>query len=138
MYSSLHTKHILAAWVASSLLLLVPAGGSAQSQDEKPSSDTTSVIVVVREYDGGQPISQARVTLIFTEPGGRIRFGKAKKITYNAKTDAQGRYKFTSINKGPITLVVTATDHQTYGKDLDLNQDDQVFEVKLKKPQPLV
>lgn len=138
MYSSQHTKHIAAAWVASSLLLFAPALSPAQSQEEKASYETTSVTVIVKEYDGGQPISQARITLTFGEPGGPKRFGKVKKITYNAKTDAQGRYKFTDINKGPITLVVTSTDHQTYGKDLDLNQDNQVFEVKLKKPQPLV
>jgi hypothetical protein len=34
-------------------------------------------------------------------------------------------------------LTVTAPDHQSYGKELQLEKEDQVFEVKLKKPQPL-
>ena len=71
-------------------------------------------------------------------PGGPGRFGKSQKITYGAKTDAQGRYKFMDINKGTIVLSVTATGHQAYGKELQLEKDNQVFEVKLKKPQPLI
>jgi hypothetical protein len=138
MFTSQHTRHIVAAWVASGLVLFAPALNLAQTQDEKTSDETTNVTVIVKEYDSGQPISQARITLTFSEAGGLTRLGKPRKITYNAKTDAQGRYKFTDINKGAITLVVTAAEHQTYGKDLDLNQDNQVFEVKLKKPQPLV
>jgi len=94
--------------------------------------------VVVREADTGQPIFQAHLTLQFTEPGGAARFGKARKISYNAKTDSQGRYKFQGINKGTIVLTVTATGHQSYGKELQLEKDNQVFEVKLKKPQPLI
>ena len=94
--------------------------------------------VFVKEAENGQPISQAHITLVFSEPGGPARFGKPKKISYNAKTDPQGRYKFTDINKGPILLTVTAPNHQTYGSELQLDKDNQVFEVKLKKPQPLI
>ncbi len=137
MYTSQHTKHIVATWVAVILLLFPISSYPARSQSEKVSDETTDMTVVVKEYDTGQPISQARITLTFSEPGGPVRLHKPKKITYNAKTDAQGRYKFSYINKGTINLVVTATDHQTYGKDLDLEQDGQVFEVRLKKPQPL-
>ncbi len=138
MFTSQHTKHTAAAWVALSLLLSAKAVCFAQSEGEKASYETTSMTVVVKESDSGQPISHASITLTFSEPGGTMRLGKPKKITYNAKTDAQGRCKFTDINKGAINLVVTDREHQTYGKDLELNQDNQVFEVKLKKPQPLV
>jgi hypothetical protein len=34
--------------------------------------------------------------------------------------------------------MITATAHQSYGKELQLDQDNQVFEIKLKKPQPLL
>jgi uncharacterized GH25 family protein len=94
--------------------------------------------VVVKEADTGQPIGQARITLQFKMPGGPGRFGKTQKIAYGAKTDAQGRYKFTDINKGTVVLTVTATGHQSYGKELQLDKDNQVFEIKLKKPQPLI
>ena len=34
--------------------------------------------------------------------------------------------------------MVTAVHHQAYGKELQLDHDNQVFIVKLKKPQPLI
>jgi hypothetical protein len=138
MFSSQHTKLFVAAWAATSLLLFASLTASAQAQSNKPSSETTSMTVIVKEADTGQPIFQAHITLQFTEPGGPSRFGKSQKIAYNAKTDSQGRYKFLGINKGTIVLTITATGHQSYGKELQLEKDNQVFEVKLKKPQPLI
>jgi hypothetical protein len=138
MISSQHNKLFVAAWVATSLLLNANFSHSARAQGGKPSSETTSVIVIVKEADTGQPVSQAHVTLQFSVPGGPGRLMKPQKISYNAKTDTQGRYKFSEINKGTITLTVIAPSHQTYGKELQLDKDNQVFEVKLKKPQPLI
>jgi hypothetical protein len=96
------------------------------------------VIVQVKDSETAEPISQARLTLQFEQPGGRGRFKVPKKLAYSAKTNAQGRYKFTNINKGTIYLLVTADGHQSFGKEYELEQDDQVIEVKLKKPQPLL
>jgi hypothetical protein len=138
MLSSQHTKHFVAAWVTANLLLFASFGHSARAQSQKLSSETTSVVVEVRESDTDQPISGARITLQFTEPGTAGRFGKSKKLSYSSKTNAQGRYKFTEINKGTIVLSVTADRHQSYGKELQLEKDNQVFVVKLKRPQPLI
>ena len=138
MFSSQHTKHLAAAWAATGLLVFASLTCSAHAQGGKPSSDTTNIVVIVKEADTGEPVGQARVTLQFTEPGGPGRFGKAKKIVYNAKTDAQGHCKLLDINKGTIVLTITANAHQSYGKELQLEKDNQVFEIKLKKPQPLI
>jgi hypothetical protein len=35
-------------------------------------------------------------------------------------------------------LVVTAERHQSFGKEIEVEEDNQVIEVKLKKPQPLL
>ncbi|MGO8786344.1 MAG: carboxypeptidase-like regulatory domain-containing protein [Terriglobia bacterium] len=138
MYSSRHTKLFLAAWIAANALLFVGLSSSAYAQGEKPSTETTDMNVVVKEYATGEPVSQARVTLQFSEPHSQVIPRRAKKITYNAKTDAQGRCKLSGINKGPIVLTVTADGHQAYGKELQLEKDNQVFEIRLKKPQPLI
>lgn len=135
MYSSQHTKLLVAAWVAMTLLLYVGSGSTAHAQNGQSSEEITTMVVVVTESDTGEPISQARITLKFTQPGA-VR--KSRKVTYGAKTDAQGRCKLQEINKGPIVLTVTAEGHQSYGKELQLERDNQVFEVKLKKPQPLI
>lgn len=139
MSLSRHTKLFVAVCMAVDLLLLTCLSRTAPAQGSKPTSETTNMTVIVKEYDTGEPVSQAHVSLQFGEPHGpMIPNRKAKQIFYGSKTDAQGRCKFVEINKGPITLTVTAPNHQTYGKELQLEKDNQVFEIKLKKPQPLI
>ena len=136
MFSSQRTRLFVAAWIASSLLVFASFSRSAQAQDANSANhEPTNVIVNVKEADTGEPVGQAGVTLQFTEP---VPFGHGKKHTYNAKTDSQGRCKLFGINKGTIVLMVTAAHHQSYGKELQLDHDNQVFEVRLKKPQPLI
>ena len=109
------------------LALQVPA--RAQT-DER-----TSVTVLVKDAATDQPLPNARLTLMFKEPR---KLKRDKGLSYSAKTNPQGRYKFVHIPKGTIHLVVTADRHQSFGQDFELEQDDQVVEVKLKKPQPLL
>ena len=138
MFSPQRVKFDVAIGVATGVLLFSGFGRPAFPQSDNSSTDTATMTVVVKEYDTGEPISQAHVTLQFGVPHSQlIPNKKAKPIYYNAKTDAQGRCRFSEINKGPIVLSVTASGHQTYGKELELEKDGQVFEVRLKKPQPL-
>jgi len=97
------------------------------------SSRETSLTIVVKEADTGDPISQARLTLTFHQQG-RLH----RSISYSAKTNAQGRYRFTNIPKGTVHLFVTAERHQSFGKEIEVEEDNQVIEVRLKKPQPLL
>jgi hypothetical protein len=97
------------------------------------SSQETSLTIVVKEADTGDPISQARLTLTFQQQG-RLH----RTISYSAKTSAQGRYRFTNVPKGTVVLLVTAERHQSLGKEIEVEEDNQVIEVKLKKPQPLL
>ena len=138
MLFSQHRIMLVAMGAATCFLLCTSLSRTAHAQGAKPSTDTTNMTVVVKEYDTGEPISQARVTLQFGVPHGQlIPNRKPKQIIYNGKTDAQGRCKFVEVNKGPIVLSINAAGHQTYGKELSLEKDNQVFEIKLKKPQPL-
>jgi hypothetical protein len=126
----------MAAWIACGMLLFASISRSTQAQDATNANhEPTNVVINVREADTGEPVSQAGVTLQFTEP---VPFGHGKKRSYNAKSDSQGRCKLFGINKGTIVLMVTAAHHQSYGKELQLDHDNQVFEVRLKKPQPLI
>lgn len=136
MFSSQQTRLFVVAWIASGILFFASITGSTQAQDATSANhEPTNVIVNVREADTGEPVGQAGVTLQFVEP---VPFGHGKKHSYNAKADSQGRCKLFGINKGTIVLMVTAAHHQSYGKELQLDHDNQVFEVRLKKPQPLI
>jgi hypothetical protein len=135
MPSVQRNKILVAACLVAALILMGGFCASAFAQNQNTNRDPTNVTVIVKEADTDEPVSQAGVTLEFTEPAS---FGHGKKHTYNAKADAQGRCKLFGINKGSIVLMVTAVHHQAYGKELQLDHDNQVFIVKLKKPQPLI
>ena len=138
MFSTQPCKLFVAASIATSFLLFAGLSRSAPAEDPRVGHEPTNMVVIVKEAATGEPISQARVTLQFTVPHGPAYPSKGKQISYNAKTDSQGRCKLFGINKGTIVLMVTAPAHQTYGKELQLEKEDQVFEVKLKKAQPLI
>ena len=110
------------------IVILISCGmcGSAQQQ---PIPDY-SLNVMVKEATTGDAVSQARLTLTFKS--GKLR----RVVSYGAKTNAQGQYRFTDIPKGTVHLFVTAERHQSFGKEFELEQDNQTIEVKLKKPQP--
>jgi hypothetical protein len=110
-------------------LAVMPAFARAQVVER------TNITVVVKEADSGQPVANAHLTLQFREPR---QLRSSKPMAFSAKTNSQGRYKFQSIPKGPIRLLVTAEHHQSFGKELEVTEDNQLFEVKLKKPQPLL
>ena len=94
--------------------------------------------VLVTSAENDKPIFQARLTLQFRMPGSALKMKRSKLTTYSAKTNNQGRYTFTNIPKGSFHLFVTVENRQSYGKELELEQDNQLFEVKLRKPQPIL
>ena len=116
--------------VAAMLLSCAVCKLSAQAPAPPPIPQFSFTVLVV-EADTGDPISQARLTLTFKQTG-----VLHKTISYSAKTSAQGRYRFTNIPKQTVRLLVTAANHQSFGKEIGLEQDNQTIEVKLKKPQP--
>lgn len=140
MFSSHSARPIVAILMGAGILLVAGLVRSthAQNPNQTKESGIGSLIVEVRESESGEPVSQARLTLQFEEPGNPSKVKFPKKFSYSAKTNAQGRYKFTNINKGTIHLYVTMERHQSFGKELQFDTDNQVFEVKLKKPQPLL
>ena len=109
-------------------IVIVLSCGTCRSAQQQPTPEY-SLNVVVKEAATGDVISQARLTLTF-------KTGKLHRVvSYGAKTNAQGEYRFTNIPKGTVKLFVTAERHQSFGKEIELEQDNQTIEVKLKKPQ---
>jgi len=123
---------LLTASLACAVCLALAA---LQTTGSAASADRTSVNVLVKDAETDQPIYQARLTLRFQEP---LRFKRSKWFSFSAKTNAQGRYKFTLIPKGTVRLTVTADHHQTFSREFEVEKDNEVLEVKLKPPQPLL
>ncbi len=121
-------------WSVLLMTIALPAG-YPQTSSTARANEETSVRVVVKDAATGDPVYQAHLTLQFQIPQ---KFKLPKWIAYSAKTDKKGEYTFRRVNKGPIRLLVTAEGHQSYGKQSEIDKDDQVIEVKLRKPQPQI
>lgn len=119
------------AWVwlgttfVAAVALAMPARLAAAKQ-------MTTVHVQVNDAKTGDPIFQAHLTLRYRVPGAFMR--RTKIISYTAKTDKNGKGQFPVVPRGTITLMVTAPDHNTFGKEFDITKDNQLIEVKLQKP----
>lgn len=119
------------AWVcfgtifAAAVALSMPAKLVAAEQ-------MTTVHVQVNDAKTGDPIFQAHLTLRYRVQGGFMR--RTKIVSYTAKTDKNGKSQFPVVPKGAITLMVTAPDHNTFGKEFEITKDHQVIEVKLQRP----
>jgi len=92
----------------------------------------TTVHVQVNDAATGDPIFQAHLTLRYRVAGGFMRHTRI--ISYTAKTDKNGKGQFPVVPRGTITLMVTAPDHNTFGKEFEITKDNQLIEVKLQKP----
>jgi hypothetical protein len=131
--------HAMGRLSGRTLLGIVMAGciaASLPSAAAAKAGDRTNLNVVVTDAETGKPINQAKLTLFFREP--RPQWKKTKTISFSAKTNVEGHCRFALIPKGSVRLMVTAERHGSFGKDFDVHEDDQVIEVKLKKPQPLL
>jgi len=106
-------------------------------QSQAPPPEPITLTVLVTDAQTSKPISQARLTLTFVQPK-EGQLGRAHTLSFSAKTDAQGRYRFPYIPPGNVTLMVTDEHHQTFGKQFEVNKDHNTLDVKLKPPQPLL
>lgn len=117
--------------VTAALLFLTVSSPALASSPER-----INLTVAVSDAETGKPVNQAHITLQFREPGGKLK--RSKMLSYAAKTNAEGRYKFVEIPEGTVLLIVTEEHHQTFGKQFDVSKENSLLEVKLKPPQPVL
>ncbi len=124
---------------AAGLVLLAVSWSRAQNRAQTD-DHLTSVNISVKDAESEKPLFQARLTLQFQyhEPGALSPIKRTKTLTFSGKTDVQGRYRFAGVAWGTVRLIVTAPDHQTFSKEFQVDKDNPLLEVKLKRPQPLL
>jgi Carboxypeptidase regulatory-like domain len=120
-------------WMAALFAAVVSVG---MPSSLAAATDMTTVHVQVNDAQTGDPIYQARLTLRFREPGRFMR--RSQIISYTSKTDKNGKAQIPVVPMGTITLMVTAPDHNTFGKEFEITKQNQKIEVKLQKPHPVL
>jgi hypothetical protein len=131
MYHRSFFSQVRRGGIVVALLGSCALGASALLARNQP--PLTNVIVLVTDAANNKPLFQARLTLEFRDPQSR----RGKTISFSAKTDLKGEYRFRFIPMAPVVLMVTDPDHQTFGKEFQITQQNQILRVKLRKPQPL-
>jgi hypothetical protein len=96
---------------------------------DKPQQASNLSFVVLKD-DNGKPVRNASV--ILHQVDGRGRQGQGG---LQLKTDNEGKAYYAGIPYGKLRIQVIAAGLQTYGEDRDINQPEQQFVIKLKRPQ---
>ncbi|HEV2020939.1 MAG TPA: hypothetical protein VGQ94_00260 [Terriglobales bacterium] len=116
-------KALLSLMVVSLLAPLAWAGDKQQA----------SLKFVVLKAHNGKPVRNASVVLHLMD-----KKGKQARGGYQLKTDAEGKASFDGAPYGKLRVQVLTPGFQTFGEDFDIDQPEQEFVIKLKKPQEQV
>ena len=105
--------------------LLAPLAVGAKQQ-------STLKFVVLKAHNG-KPVRNASVVLHTVD-----KKGKQSKGGFQLKTDGEGKATFDGAPYGRLRVQVLTPGFQTFGEDFDIDQPEQEFVIKLKKPQDQV
>ena len=111
------------------VLFVIPALLAAGDQN-KPSGQSSTIKFVVLKDDNGKPVRNAAV--ILHPVSGH---GKQAKGGIELKTDSEGRAETDGLPYGMLRVQVIAPGFQTFGDDYTINQPEQDFTIRLKRPQ---
>lgn len=115
---------------AALLLLIVPLSLHAGENNKKkaPEQFCTLSFVVLKD-SSGKPIKNASVVIHSLRKDGR-----QDSEGFQLKTDENGKTSIDDIPYGKLRLQVVAHSLQTYGDDIEVNQPQQEFVIRLKPP----
>ncbi len=111
------------------VILVVLLSLALAAAGDKPQQASNLSFVVLKD-DNGKPVRNASV--ILHQVDGRGRQGQGG---LQLKTDNEGKAYYAGIPYGKLRIQVIAAGLQTYGEDHDINQPEQQFVIKLKRPQ---
>ena len=98
--------------------------------DNKDGGLTSSINFVVLKDDSGKPIRNAAVILHPVN-----QHGKQAKTGFELKSDNDGKTHFDGIPYGTWRVQVIAPGFQTFGDDYNVNQNEQLITIRMKRPQ---
>jgi hypothetical protein len=86
--------------------------------------------------DTGRPIDHAEVVVNFVQGRSVLKLGRNVHTTFDLRTNQEGEAKIPSIPQGKIKIMVNAKGYQTYGKTIEVAEEEKTIEIKLYPPQP--
>jgi hypothetical protein len=118
--------HKIVRWLA------VAAFAACALLAEGPQTTVISV-TVTNPYD--KPVNNAAVILDFIGGPQWAKFGRHKRVHWEARTDSHGVAKFPPVPQGTLQLQIVAKTYQTFGNKYDIDTPEKSIDVKLNRPQ---
>jgi hypothetical protein len=96
---------------------------------------TTEIRVEVKD-PRGKPVERAAVILDFLGSHRQVfKLGKRETKHWEVRTNMEGVARFPPIPQGTIRIQVIAKDFQTFGENVDIDEEQRTLPVTLKTPQ---
>jgi uncharacterized GH25 family protein len=108
--------------------LLIPATAVPAS-----APGTTIKITVKNEAD--KPVANAAVILDFLGSRDIMKLGMHRKAHWEIHTNQEGFAHFPPVPEGTVQLQVINNKYQTYGQKIDVQGEEKLIEITLKRPQ---
>ena len=98
-------------------------------------ADTTTLTIEVKNK-AGKPVEHASVIVKFVRGHSVAKLGRKIRTEWELQTNQEGIAKIPPIPQGTILIQVNAKNYQTFGEDIDVDQDEKTIEITLNPPQP--
>jgi len=97
-------------------------------------ADMTKLTIHVKTKSG-KPVDHASVIVKFVQGRSVAKFGKKIRTEWEQQTNEQGIAKIPALPQGTILVQVIAKNHQTFGQNFDVNEEQKTLEITLNPPQ---
>lgn len=94
---------------------------------------TKITIHVTNQHD--KPVGGASVIVRFISGHSLVKLGRGTKTEWEVRTSQEGSVTLPTVPQGKILIQVIAKGYQTYGENLDIDEELKTVEVHLKPPQ---
>ena len=118
------------------LCLLVAAALLPAARPQPITAPMTKLSISVHT-EGGHPIEGAEVIVRWhaNKKHPAARYGRAVNTTFEMRSNQEGQANMPPIPQGSILIQVNAKGYQTYGKVLDIDEEEKKIDIALNPPQ---
>jgi len=99
------------------------------------SSNPETTIKVSVKNEADKPVPNASVILDFLGSRQVMKLGMHKKTHWEVHTNQEGFAHFPPVPEGTVQLQVINSKYQTYGQKIDVQGEEKLLEITLKRPQ---
>jgi hypothetical protein len=94
---------------------------------------TKITVHVTDQHD--KPVANASVIVRFVSGHSVVKLGRGVKTEWEMRSGQTGSVTLPTVPQGKILVQVIAKGYQTYGENLDIDEEKKTVEVVLKPPQ---